>query len=357
MFENPGQQTLIFTILFILPTLITLKIDRSNIGLTLDKSTQLKGLAILMVIFGHIGYFVSPTPQFLYPLSVLSGVGVNLFLILSGFGLSASASKTHSSIVSFYKKRLAKLFIPLWIFLILILIADKLILNRGYSLVEIIRSFLGFYPSANPRWDIDSPLWYFSLILFYYLIFPITFFKNRSYLTGILLLLLGGLAINLNLPVNNDSLTLYQLHFLAFPFGVILYYLQSQPFIQLILNKIPKLFYPLLGIISLSIFTYTAIHSSVGGFYLTEQLISLITSFCLIFFWILIPIRLSVIKLFGEYSYEIYLCHLPIIFRFNFLYKHLPAYLSTIIYLILLLILGKILRAMEDLFKNIIYYG
>ena len=66
----------------------------------------------MMVIFSHIGYFLDAGKQFTYPWSVAGGVGVDIFLFLSGFGLTMSALKTDLGIFQFYIKRLPRIYLP-----------------------------------------------------------------------------------------------------------------------------------------------------------------------------------------------------------------------------------------------------
>src|SRR3990167_8339061 len=66
-----------------------------------ESTLALKGFAILAVIFSHIGYFLVADHRFLFPLSTFGGVGVDLFLLLSGFGLTMSALSKDMSIRDF----------------------------------------------------------------------------------------------------------------------------------------------------------------------------------------------------------------------------------------------------------------
>ena len=116
---DPIFQTYLFGIIFLACLLISIKNPKSDRLFSLSKTEELKGFAILAIIFAHIGYFLSSDNNFLFPLSILAGVGVNLFLFLSGFGLTASALKSPLSIINFYKKRLQKLFLPMWLIIFL----------------------------------------------------------------------------------------------------------------------------------------------------------------------------------------------------------------------------------------------
>src|SRR3989339_2054802 len=111
--NNPVLSTDIFIAIFVIALLLTVRPKAKQEFFSATVSQELKGLAILMILFGHIGYFLAEDHRFLFPLSVSAGVGVNLFLFLSGYGLTSSALSKSLSIFQFYKKRLAKLFIPM----------------------------------------------------------------------------------------------------------------------------------------------------------------------------------------------------------------------------------------------------
>lgn len=342
--SDPLLQTILFSIIFCSLLLISLRRTKDQSFFSKEVTNQLKGFAILAIIFSHIGYFLSSDTKFLYPYSVLGGVGVNLFLFLSGLGLTLSHLKSPLSPTAFYKKRLFRLFIPLWVVITIFLLIDNFVFARTYPLLEIFHSFLGFYPRADVFLNLDSPLWYFSVILFLYLIFPLVFIKKVSLLAPILVLVLSILMLNLPLPVNEDILKLYKLHFLAFPLGMLF---------GLVIQKLKFQLTPGLKYLTLTIavfiFLYTSINSGVGGDAKIEQIISLITTLSIVVIFSLLRFNFKLLSLFGIYSYEIYLLHWPILSRFN-LFLGLPPFLITILNLSLILLLGY---ALQKIIKKI----
>src|SRR3990167_10590201 len=69
-----------------------------------ESTLSLKGFAILAIVFAHIGYFLVADHRFLFPLSTLAGVGVDMFLLLSGFGLTMSSLSRDRPTMDFYAR-------------------------------------------------------------------------------------------------------------------------------------------------------------------------------------------------------------------------------------------------------------
>jgi len=93
LIDNPITGTYIFIVIFVFAILLSLRKKKSEGFFPISITNELKGVAILTVIFGHIGYFLVSDNRFLFPLSTISGVGVDLLLFLSGYGFVVSAIK------------------------------------------------------------------------------------------------------------------------------------------------------------------------------------------------------------------------------------------------------------------------
>lgn len=349
--NNPQLNTLFFGIIFCLLVISSISQPRNEAFFTPLRTQELKGFAILAIIFSHIGYFLSSDNSFLYPFSILAGVGVNLFLFLSGFGLTVSSLRSPLPIHQFYLKRLRKLFVPMWFTLVIFLLGDFFILSKVYPYAEIWKSFLGYFPIADLFHNLNSPLWYFSLILFYYLVFPLVFYKRFPYLAPILILLISYYLLKINFPlgINKDVLNLYKLHFAPFPLGVLFAVLISDENLKHIKVKFRELFFSrslkfFWTLVFAFAFGYYSIHAGTDLSKTIEQTISLITMFCLIFLFIAKNVQLKLFSIFGTYSYEIYLIHWPLLSRYDYFYKYLPAWFATLLYLGLFLTLGYLLH-------------
>jgi peptidoglycan/LPS O-acetylase OafA/YrhL len=375
--NNPVLSTNIFIAILTFGLILTIRRKKDQELFPLILTQELKGLAILAVIFSHVGYFLAVDHRFLFPLSIMAGVGVNLFLFLSGFGLTTSALKKKLPIGKFYLKRFWKLFKPFWLVILIFFLLDYFLLHITYDWPYIIRSILGIFPRGDLLLDINSPFWFFTPLLFYYFIFPLIFFQKRPWLTAVLLYSFSYALIQLNLPVSSDILRLYQLHILAFPLGIafaalffepfclddftpgklraFLYNLEKPAWIKIILDKFksPNILKRYLKILNrpaylaimaalLALIGFTAYYSNVGS--CKEQLTSLITMSAIILFFIMKKFELRLLYLFGVYSYEIYLVHWPLMSRYDFLFKKLPGWLAMLAYLGFFIILAHILK-------------
>lgn len=304
----------------------------------LQLTQELKGFAILAIICAHIGYALSSNPEFLFPFSILAGVSVNLFLFLSGYGLTFSQIKKSETPRVFYKRRLSKLFIPFWIVLGIFLVLDVALLNVTYSPTFLLQSFAGIFNHATMLTDFNSPLWYFSYIFFYYATFPLLFNKKRPWITALFLYGLVWTIVELNPPFLRGVIGLYEVHMLAFPLGIC-----SAWYVSLKKNwfdhitHIYKKYHPytyFLTLATILVFIgYFALHAHIGGLAYIEEMTSLCIMFAIVLLFVLKKRESKLFSVFGLFSYEIYLFHWPLLLRYDFLYRHLDAWVATMLYL------------------------
>ena len=316
-------------------------------------SQELKGVAILAVLFGHIGYFLVSDHRFLFPLSIAAGVGVNIFLFLSGFGLTTGMLNRRMAAPEFYRRRLVKVFIPFWIALAGFFILDATALHRTYSLQYMLQSAAGFFPRADMADDVNSPFWYITWILMYYALLPLLFSTRRPWLTAIALFAIGEAIVAWNPPAIGLVTRLYVVHTVAFPLGVLVGWLLHVPKgghnpltarLQALRDGMSA---PLnLGCCALlaGVTGYCAYHSGIGEGPWVEQVMSLITMLALTLLFMLKRFEFGFISLVGLYSYEIYLLHWPLLARYDWLYHHLSPWLATALYMALFLALGWLLQ-------------
>jgi peptidoglycan/LPS O-acetylase OafA/YrhL len=354
--NNALAATQIFIGFFCVALLFSIH-KREDSGFSNTVTAQLKGFGILAIIFSHIGYFLVNDQRFLFPLSIAAGVGVNVFLLLSGYGLTVSALKKPFSILKFYSHRLPRLYVPFWISIIIFFILDFFVSEKFYGFGYISRAFLGFFNRADLYQDLNSPLWYFSFIIYYYLLFPILFSRKYPVVSAVFLYGAGYALIAWNPDFLSEVIELYQLHILAFPLGVLFATFVTNytktSFVVSIKHRAQSLLpegilrnflYSLCLVGLVSIVIYTSYHSHVGDAQNLEQRTSIITTFALIFFFIIAKFQNKLFYWFGAYSYEIYLLHWPILSRYNLFFTFFPAWLAVIFYLVFFIVIGWTLQ-------------
>lgn len=193
------------------------KIRKGNAHFSLDLiseyRSELFGLSILSIIVFHFFNHVKENcsgwvsvPATLYD-NIISSVGVDCFVFLSGMGLFFSLMKDNN-IRSFYSKRLKRVVVPyaiwgaaFWI------VKDLLALNLGFAELLYDFSLLSFWLEGT------RVLWYIGFIVIMYLAFPLIFrFLNseKHSLLRLLILLavcLGATAaLKLLLPEVYDNI-------------------------------------------------------------------------------------------------------------------------------------------------------
>ncbi len=344
---EPVLSTTVIVILLCIALVVSLR-KRTDTELFPPESTnEVKGFAMFAIIFAHVGYFLASDTRFLFPLSILAGVGVDLFLLVSGFGLTVSMMKRPLAPLAFYKRHLPKLYAPLWIVLLLFFAADALFLHSAYPLSYMVRSFLGIFPHANLYTDIDSPLWYFTFILFFYTLFPLFFFKRRPLVSAVLLYAAMTCILMLNLPYFSSVAVLYGVHTLAFPVGVALggLYARHEKVRMAVADRIRKM--P--GILRicacaalLGAVVYLAYFSAVGSS--LEQYGSLLTGMIVLAYFLIKRTRIRFLGVIGFFSYELYLLHWPIMYRYDFLFTRVPAWAAFTVDIVIILGLSWALR-------------
>jgi peptidoglycan/LPS O-acetylase OafA/YrhL len=316
---------------------------------------ELKGVAVLMVVLSHIGYFLVSDHQFLQPLSNYAGVGVDLFLILSGFGLSMSALERPLSMRQFYLKKFWRLYVPVGVLLTLLLVLDFAVLHKTYPLSLTIKNFFGLFPSADLYGDINSPLWFITLLLFFYLLFPLLFSRRFPLVSAIIF---GGISWSVSmsnlqsiLPITEGVASLYRLHLWAFPVGVavagVVYHVprMSAHVTRVVQNFMKNSAYwpivkMILFVLCSSWFVYIMTRSAVGQGWKKEEWVSIWCALATIAVFLTKPFESRALSIIGAYSFEIYLIHWPLLYRYNVFYSYVPAGLATVIYIVFFLVLG-----------------
>ena len=158
-------QAVLFYIIIFLCCLYFKKNDYSQKELSffnINYTNILRGIAIIIIMSQHIAGACNT--RYLTP---LGGIGLAVFLIISGFGLSESFKK--KQLQGFWKKKIARVFIP-------------------YIIIDTIFFFFSDYSINYYLLDISgykTTLWFVGYILRWYIAFYVIyrfFYKYRLFL-------------------------------------------------------------------------------------------------------------------------------------------------------------------------------
>ena len=129
---------------------------------------HLMGIGILGVMIGHLLEWINANRLVYYAFIPFVGlVFTEGFLLLSGFGLFCSFRK-NGSVSNFYNKRAKRLLYPYWIMVIPLC---ALTILSGESSLNVLLEILTF-----KYWIFgNTALWYISVTLVLYLLFPLLY--------------------------------------------------------------------------------------------------------------------------------------------------------------------------------------
>lgn len=334
-------------------------------------TNELKGLGILTVVFAHFAYMKVTNADFLFPLSIIAGVGVDLFLFMSGFGLTVGMLKRPMKTVDFYKKRVIKIFIPFWIALIIMFIADAVFMDKTYSVGYIIKSMLGFFPTADGFGDVNSPFWYITWMIMFYLLYPLVFFKDKPWLTAIILAVIATIIGTFNI-FDLGSNWLHRLHTVAFSMGIILAWLlqvkegEKNRFIEYIKDfrdNSKDMKYIVIAIMFVIVFyvsqrtgagSWPALTAILGQGFFVEQLMSIVIMLAFTVIFILKKVDSKFLTMYGVYSYEVYLIHWPLMAKYDIFFVYLPAWAAVIAWLVAFILVSMLLQRLVTPVSNFV---
>jgi peptidoglycan/LPS O-acetylase OafA/YrhL len=176
------------------------------------QTEQLRGVAILLVVVGHLFSHVTTARAH----GIMAADAVALFLVLSGYALTLSAQSAPITLRHFVTRRVRRVMVPYWAITVLLLILSYVLLRSSYSPKDLLLTFAGINLNAATN-HIDYVRWYVTFILVWYALF---FVANRvearwGLNAAALLLLCGGGLLVLNAHVTRFEW--YQ--FFAFPVG------------------------------------------------------------------------------------------------------------------------------------------
>lgn len=272
-------------------------------------TSELKGFAILLVLIGHMTIFWG---MFNMPLPVCIGAqAVEIFLFLSGFGLTASFYE--KGLEHFIRKRLSTVYIPFLTVNVIKLPFYLLWFGLPVVWTEVLKNFIGISASY------DMTMWYVQFIFICYVLFFIVFSIKKlpaAAKTAIIFVCLTALGILL-FVLNNKSLetgkyfALFEgySHFLGFPLGIgACVFLKSKK-----RKGLPAYVNAIAAVISFLCFYYLSGYVSVFGLYAAANVFFLVFALNLFLFLRKFGLYSMLLEKLGTISYSVYLNEMIVI--------------------------------------------
>lgn len=265
--------------------------EKSHGFLSVKHTTFLKGFAAVIIIIQHVASTYGTrifTP--------FGGIGVSIFLICSGYGLSKSYLTNNLN--KFFNKRLSSVLIPYWI----IVIFYNIIHFNKFNVIQLVKQSILISPLPY--------MWFIQLILILYLLFYIIYKFLPSNLRLITFFVISTLFI---IFCKNQ---LWAEQSFAFPIGIFLSEYSKKNHSKRHILKYGLIFITI-GFISLFIKQLPEIRYS---FYLimniNQAILKTITALGIVYLtYLVLNIKLlSSFGVIGKYSYEAYLIHTQFIF-------------------------------------------
>lgn len=282
-----------------------------------NHTNAIKGVAIILVLLGHIGFIPHA-----------GAYGVVLFLMLSGFGLVQSY--LNSGLSNFFSKRLSKVIVPYAVITIiwLIFFGHQYIIDADYY--NLVMLVLGLDFSAS----LDPSMWYISFLIVWYIAFYLIFSARISIQTKIILLFLFSVLVYRNagiFPMPAGA----ALYVTAFPIGAAIGTLYNVVKEYKFKKMLLLTGFVLLSVLSLlaSVYFYGRINLSVFDYSATNIscafLVIGITSILKV-----MSVRLGIFEFFGKISYEMYLIEYMFLMKCLWLLMLLPEeYMKAIVFI------------------------
>lgn len=305
--------------------------------ITEEQSQICKGIAILLVIVTHYFGSVNSSIWLPVPFSAInipfSGIGVFLFLFLSGYGLMASYLRNRESYLKTYLgKRVLKLMAPYWTVMIPFVVICFLSGRFRESPLHTAIYLLGL----DCGWHFDTSMWFISYIIYWYSVFYFFMKLEYGYHDVAKLIFIPAIIISVTILVliYPHSARIYAL---AFPSGALL-----------VNQKIPNHKYLLwfFGIYSILQVFYARFQQTLIYFWIYYFVFSMI----IIFLVKQIKKHCIILTFLGKISFELYLIE-GILFFYSGIFSVLGtgltgAIIFDILLILMALIIQKTVRAM-----------
>ena len=351
---------LLFLILFLAIALtVRKKNGRRSHLFSKEQTMQLRGLAIILIIFGHFWIHVASIRAEI----ILSGLAVSFFLVISGFGLQRSYLTRRPAFQLFCKKRIKRIMIPYWLATCLFLSLDFLILDKTYSIRNLLLTFSGINLSMELR-HIDYSRWFVTFILLWYSLFLLA---NSLFSPKKSAIILTGTAFVL-LPIHYYFFDFSWYNFFSFPAGCLLAVYYDTIAVFFAKHKKTIVYASLLWagclLTCITMIKNRQLYNNLFFFFpdifskYQDEIVYLSVTLSIFFiagYFTEKGITSKVLTVTGKYSYELFLLHGPFLIKYNPIIKNPGTFQVTgelLFFILILLFLSFLLARTADFLQK-----
>lgn len=188
-----------------------------------------KGMALMLILWHHLFYEKPESGFIVFQTALLAKVCVGIYVVLSGYGLAESIKHKKLELLSFYKKRLVKLYMNYWLIALLFIPIGSLFFGRtlesvfgDYSYFKLFIQMLGLHMFTDVGYGYNPTWWFMSLIIVLYAIFPMAYNLTAKFKIGFLVF--TAVLLFVPIPLVNDWI---------FPFCIGIYLSQNDGFVKI----------------------------------------------------------------------------------------------------------------------------
>ena len=291
----------IFILLLI--SLFVYLIPRTDVDYLSNKSTKsLKGLLALFIIFHHISQKITTGENF-SNFEYMGRYIVALFFFLSGYGLYFQYSNNATYMENFLKKRLVRIFIPFFIFIVIYVIYRA-------TLGEVVNVdfFLSFWKDHS---NIIYNGWFINSIIVLYVIFYVSLVRKDSKIAEYKLVFLTLVYIFWKAYQNHGDWEYVSI--MAFLLGV--FWMKNRISIDKFIEKNYFIFLVSFSILMYVFRHYEVIMENIGitNKYVYYGIVGNLCTMIFVVYFLLLTNKLNFsnkyLDFLGDISFEIYMIH------------------------------------------------
>jgi peptidoglycan/LPS O-acetylase OafA/YrhL len=329
-----------------------------------DSSLMFRGLAIILLIFGHLTQYCTEGMLSVLSYRITGSAAVMIFLMLSGIGIVKTYGLSDVG-KGFLVNRFKKLYIPLWLVLTLFFLLNYYILKVKPSWETLVLNYIGILPSDLPA----VPLWFITYILIQYFLYYIASqLPARNLFKIISLFIMCYFILVLILAFGLERYAFWwPQYMLVFPAGVLVGLYRHEIFKRL--NSFYKSFPYIFILIMISILMYhyegtgiyritNLIHFKLYNYLMTATInpLSFIALFLMLFYLVEnSKISSRLMCFIGQYSYEIFLLHLPFMVYYDMFFFRRPMVIFFYVYVSFVLLLGYQLQKISYTIESLLF--